>query len=235
MCKLFETTDLCAGYKSGFDVVSQINLKLCQGEVLGIVGKNGCGKSTLAKTIVGLVPYRSGSISFHGQDIPIKMPIERMKSIGISIMLQGGRVFPNLSVWENFQLAAMGIIRKDLEQEIIDLIPLLHETKRGKLLLKGADKLSGGERHQLALAMTLAAGRDLIILDEPSAGLMPTAVDSLYDILHKVRDRFNSTIILIEQNVKQAEDFADQLAVMDNGRIIYQGHDIDLIEELMYK
>lgn len=233
MEKMIEIIDFCAGYQRGVDVISGINLAIDKGEAIGIVGKNGCGKSTLSKALVGLTPFRSGSLLLCGRSV-MQLPVDQMQSEGVSIMLQGGRVFTNLTVWENYQLASRQIKDNKIKQKIIDIVPLLHDAKKS-WLNKGADKLSGGERHQLALAMALASARNVLILDEPSAGLMPSAAEGLYAILQKVRETFNTTLLVVEQNVKRVECFATRMVFMDDGKIVYQGNDIDHIEELMLK
>ena len=227
---LLEISQLKAGYRKGDLILKGISLTLAKGETLGIVGRNGSGKSTLAKAIVGSMPFRQGVIKYKGESIT-EVPTHQLCHKGISIMHQGGRVFPNLTVYDNLMLA-----QKHADSSAIEtfdgLIPVM--SRLSQIKDTTADKLSGGERHQLALAMTLMAGRELVILDEPSAGLMPTAVNDLYTALNKVRESFGTTFLLVEQNVRRAEEFATRLAVMDNGTIIYQGNDSNKIEQLMF-
>ena len=226
---LLEIDHLVAGYRKGDPILNGINLTLSRGETLCVVGRNGCGKSTLAKAIMGLTPFRQGDIRFKGESI-MGIPTSQLQSKGISIMFQGGRVFTNLSGSENLRIAI-----KDQDPrllKVLGFIPFLEFEERVKDRI--ADKYSGGERCQLSLFMTLMAGRDLVILDEPSAGLMPSAVDELYALLNKVRERFDTSFLLIEQNVRRAEEFADRMAFMDNGSISYVGGDKETIEKLMF-
>ena len=225
------TNDLSAGYQKGSDIIHQVNLTLDKGEALAVVGKNGCGKSTLAKAIVGLTPFKTGSVVYCGQSLT-EMPISQMKQLGIAIMQQGAPVFPGMSVKEHIQLAAHHNKHCETLDELKEIIPLLNDAKS---MNKKADRLSGGERHQLSLAMTLATARTLVILDEPSAGLGPSGMTDLYTILRKTQKAFGTTFLLIEQNIKQAEDFASQFAFMEEGTIMYRGNDSNIIEELMYK
>ena len=227
---LLEIDQLKAGYRKGDHILKGISFTLTKGETLGIVGRNGSGKSTLAKAIVGSTPFREGVIKYKGESIT-KVPTHQLCHKGISIMHQGGRIFPNLTVYDNLMLAQINSVSTNIEtlRDLIPVMGLLSQIKD-----KTADKLSGGERHQLALAMTLMAGCELVILDEPSAGLMPSAVDELYTVLHNVRKRFGTTFLLVEQNVRRAEEFATRLAVMYNGTITYEGRDSNKIEQLMF-
>lgn len=227
---MLEIDALKAGYRKDDSILKGISLSIPQGTTIGIVGRNGCGKSTLVKAIVGLTPFRQGVVKYKGESI-MEVPTHQLLLKGLSIMHQGGRVFPNLTVYDNLVLAEKDHDKNTIDT-LCDLIPALRSMSQIKDTT--ADKLSGGKRHQLALAMTLLAGRDLVILDEPSAGLMPSAAAELYTALDNVRRCFGTTFLLVEQNVRRAEVFADQLAVMKSGTIIYQGRDSNIIEQLMF-
>lgn len=231
MERLLTINDLNAGYQKGSDIIHQVNLTLDKGETLAIVGKNGCGKSTLAKAIVGLTPFRTGSVVFREQSL-IDLSISQMRPLGIAIMQQGAPIFAGMSVKDHLQLAVHHNKHSETLAELKDIIPLLTDTKS---LYKKADRLSGGERHQLSLAMTLATAHSFVILDEPSAGLGPNHITDLYNILRKTQKVFGTTFLLIEQNIKQAKDFASQVALMEDGKIVYRGNDKNIIEELMLK
>jgi len=231
MERLLTINDLSAGYQKGADIIHQVDLTLDKGETLAVVGKNGCGKSTLAKAIVGLTPFRTGSIVFREQSLT-NVSIGQMKPLGIAIMQQGAPIFPGLSVKDHLLLAVHHNKHSESLAELKDIIPLLTDTKS---MNKKADRLSGGERHQLSLAMTLATARTLVILDEPSAGLGPSHIADLYDILRKTQEAFGTTFLLIEQNIKQAKDFASQFVFMEEGKIVYRGNDKNIIEELILK
>ena len=227
---MLEIDALKAGYRKGDFILKGISLSIPKGTTLGIVGRNGCGKSTLAKAIVGMTPFRQGVIKYKGESIMDVLP-HQLRLKGLSIMYQGGLVFQNLTVYDNLMIADNNHDKTTIDT-LCDLIPALGSLSQIKDTM--ADKLSGGKRHQLALAMTLLAGRDLVILDEPSAGLMPSAAAELYTALDNVRRCFGTTFLLVEQNVRRAEKFADQLVVMESGTIIYQGRDSNIIEQLMF-
>lgn len=207
MSAILEIKDLWGGYQEGVDILRGISMEVQQGEAVGIIGLNGSGKSTLGKAIMGMIPYRRGSIVFEGEDIT-GLKTHELAHRGISIMQQGGRVFPNLTVWDNLQLAAQANNSKFNIQnsELREIIPLLQRPKHDLQRLM-ADKLSGGQKHQLSLAMTLATHPRLVVLDEPSAGLSPIAVEEMYTMLRKICNCFGLTIVLIEQNIARAIEF----------------------------
>ncbi len=196
---LLDIKDLYGGYEKDVNILQGIDLMVAEGEAVGIIGLNGSGKSTLGKAVMNLIPYRKGSIVFGGQHLEDKSAYE-LAQMGIAIMHQGGVVFPNMSVWQNLQMAFGNAQQSTLNSQLQETIPLLHRPKR-ELMRTMADKLSGGERHELALAMTLARQPRLVILDEPSAGLSPKAVEETYAMLRQLREKSKITFEVIEQNI----------------------------------
>lgn len=228
MSELLKINNLWGGYQEGVDILRGISMEVQQGEAVGIIGLNGSGKSTFGKAIMNMIPIRKGEILFEGEDIT-SLSTSELSHRGISIMQQGGKVFRNLSVWDNLQLAA----KADISQ-LVDIIPLLQQPKR-ELQHLMADKLSGGQKHQLSLAMTLATNPRLVILDEPSAGLSPKAVEEMYQMLSAVKERFNITIILIEQNIAKAVEFSERICIFPHGIIRKMGLErLQDIEKLMF-
>ena len=234
MSALLEIKGLYGGYEKGVNILQGIDLTVEQGEAVGIIGLNGSGKSTLGKAVMNLLPYRRGKILFNGQQIEDKTTHE-LAQMGIAMMHQGGVVFPNLSVWQNLCLAWDS--KADYEQ-LESLIPLLRKPKK-ELMRTMADKLSGGQCHELALAMTLACQPKLVILDEPSAGLSPKAIEEMYGMLRQIRAFIDLTIVLVEQNVSRAVAFCDRCVLIGQGRITdeFTGERLVLseIESLMFK
>ena len=209
--------NLHAGYVSGIEILKGIDLDIHDGEVLGVIGLNGSGKSTLGKSIMNLLPYRSGQLIFEGKDISL-LPARELSRLGISIMRQGGQVFTTMTVQENLDLAFGNNTDKAYRELITKMIPLLNESSR-EMGKRTADKLSGGQRHQLALAMALATKPSLLILDEPSAGLSPVSVEKMYELLEIVKRTLHVTIILIEQNINKAISFCDRSILLSQGTI----------------
>lgn len=230
MSELLKIYNLWGGYKKGVDILRGISMEVQQGEVVGIIGLNGSGKSTFGKAIMNMIPIRKGRILFDGEDITA-LTTNQLASRGISIMQQGGKIFPNLSVWDNLQLAMQANThqfffhathissgQKKINPHLFEIVPLLQRPKTElKYLL--ADKLSGGQKHQLSLAMTLATNPLLVILDEPSAGLSPKALEEMYQILHNVKLKLNVAIILIEQNIAKAVEFCGGCYLLEQGVI----------------
>lgn len=213
MSALLKINDLWGGYTEGVDILRGISMEVQQGDAVGIIGLNGSGKSTFGKAIMNMIPIRRGEILFDGENITA-FSTSQLAHRGISIMQQGGRVFPNLPVWDNLQLAGFG-----RSAQLAEFIPLLQQSKKDLQHLM-ADKLSGGQKHQLSLAMTLATNPSLVILDEPSAGLSPKAVKEMYQMLHEIKSKLNVTIILIEQNIAKAIDFCDYDFLIQQGNAV---------------
>ena len=231
MSELLKISGLWGGYKAGVDILRGIDMAVEKGEAVGIIGLNGSGKSTLGKAIMNMIPIRKGEILFKGESI-MDLPTHSIVRKGISLMQQGGQVFQNLSVWENLEIAINAGKRESFEQ-MRDIIPLLQESKR-KLQLKMADKLSGGEKHQLALAMTLATNPELAILDEPSAGLAPRAVEEMFSMLQALRKTTEVSMVLIEQNIAKTVGFCDQTVLLTLGTVT-PGVGLDELERKMFK
>lgn len=237
MSALLEIWNLEGGYEKGVRILQGIDLTVEHGEAVGIIGLNGSGKSTLGKAILNLLPYRMGNIFFDGQQVEDKSPHD-LAQMGIALMHQGGVVFPNLSVWQNIQMALGNAQRSTLNTQLKEVIPLLQKSKR-ELIRTMADKLSGGQRHELALAMTLARKPKLVILDEPSAGLSPKAVEEMYEMLDVIHKSFKMSILLIEQNISHALSSCDRCVMLSQGVISceFTGKDllISEIERIMFK
>ena len=230
MSEILKINNLWGGYKEGVDILRGISMEVQQGEAVGIIGLNGSGKSTFGKAIMNMIPFRKGEIFFEGEDIT-SFTTSQLSHRGISILQQGGKVFQNLSVWENLQLAAQGSNSQFsiLNSKLEEVIPLLQRPKK-ELQHLMADKLSGGQKHQLSLAMTLANNPRLVILDEPSAGLSPKAVEEMYTMLCAIKEMLSITIILIEQNVAKAMEFCNSCFLLAQGTFINK--DIKELAEL---
>lgn len=221
MNALLEIRDLYGGYEKNVNILQGVDLTVEEGEVVGVVGLNGSGKSTLGKAVMNLIPYRKGTVVFDGQSVEDKNT-HQLAHMGISLMRQGGAVFPGLSVGQNLKL--VGGALSDLPS-----------SKLQSSLM--ADKLSGGERQELALAMALAGIPKLVFLDEPSAGLSPAAVDGIYTILDRIKKQREMSMIVIEQNIARAVAFCDKIVLLATGRIEAEFSDssLDEIEKQMFK
>lgn len=209
--------NITGGYRKDNDILNGISFKINEGEILAVIGQNGAGKSTLAKAIVNILPFRSGKVLLKGTDIT-KKSTENIIKLGIGYFLQGGRVFPHLNIYENLKIAGYLLEKAELDESILmlrELFPVLSAYKD----TKQASELSGGEKHQLSLSMIMLNKPKLLILDEPSAGLSPQNIQILYNQLQSLRKIFSLSILLIEQNIKEAINNCDHLIILSNGII----------------
>lgn len=211
---ILELKNIYSGYLNGVDVVHNINLQLEEGSATALLGLNGAGKSTLCQAIMNMNPFRSGDIFFEGHDVA-KLSTGELSQLGISFFMSSGNTFPELSVWENMQIAAGNGSAKEVDK-VRAIFPVLSGNRKA-LKRKMADKLSGGERNQLALAMSILSKAKLLILDEPSAGLSPMAIKTMYEILEQIRHERNLTILLVEQSVELVREFCGEIFVLENG------------------
>jgi ABC-type branched-subunit amino acid transport system ATPase component len=231
---MLQIRNLTGGYTKDHNILQGVNLEVSKNESVGIIGLNGSGKSSLAKAILNILPCRQGEILLNGIDIS-KNNSKELSELGIALFMQGGRVFDELSIWENLTISAKNFTEIDEIQKYF--VSLRRFSKRDLAKIR-ADKLSGGERHQLALAMCMLKKPSLLILDEPSAGLAPNVVDDMYKTLSDLRKKENLTIILIEQNVSRAVDFCSSVNMLRDGKIecCFKGNTLNLkeIEKIMF-
>jgi ABC-type branched-subunit amino acid transport system ATPase component len=227
---MLKIKNLTGGYIKGQNVLNGIDFEINEGDCAGFIGLNGCGKSSLTKAIMNLLPYRDGKIEFLNKDVT-GIATDKLTKRGILLFMQGGVVFDEMTVLEN--LALYGKWEK--EGELLQYFPFLQKTKK-ELSKIGADKLSGGERNQVALAMCLLQKPYLLILDEPSAGLAPMVVENMYKTLAHIREQSPTTIILVEQNIARAIEFCDSVNMLKGGQIAYSSRDKNLkeIEDIMF-
>jgi branched-chain amino acid transport system ATP-binding protein len=196
--------------------VNEVSFTVAAGEILGLMGRNGAGKTTLLKTIMGLVPKRSGSLRLDGVEL-IGLPAHAIPRRGIAYVPQGRRLFAELTVAENLR---MGLLVKDAPpfaaEPILDLFPILRER-----LSQHAGTLSGGEQQMLAVARALCAQPKVLLLDEPSEGLIPAVTHRILDTVAALRAQ-GVAILLVEQQVKSALRICDRIALIENGVIQHE-------------
>jgi branched-chain amino acid transport system ATP-binding protein len=209
-----------------------VDLEVGDESVVGVIGPNGAGKSTLLKTILGVVPSYTGTIEFGGKSIDRLPPRERVRC-GITYVPEGRRIFPEMTVRENLSLGALtpkARAHRDKNfEEVHALFPILHERRR-----QLAGTLSGGELQMLALARGLMSAPELLMIDEPSLGLSPTAIANVFAAIKKIRETGKS-ILLVEQNVPRLLNLAPYVLVIENGRIVSAGKSTELRKEFVTK
>jgi branched-chain amino acid transport system ATP-binding protein len=193
-------------------VLHGIGLELRDGEVLCLLGRNGAGKTTLLKAIMGLVPARLGSIMLGDRDLT-KLPAHEVPKAGVAYVPQGRRLFADLTVAENIEIGLMARNKGATTREsVLDLFPLLRER-----LQQQSGTLSGGEQQMLAMARALCLEPEVLLLDEPTEGLMPSMIAKIRETVGRLRERGVSTI-LVEQRVDAVLPVADRVAFIENGR-----------------
>jgi len=202
-------------YYGGSHVLQGVSLTVGAGEVLTILGRNGMGKTTLIRTIVGFTPPRRGRVRFKGEDTT-RWPPFRMVNLGMALVPQGRRVFPSLSVRENLEVARRGRGRWTLEG-VYDVFPRLRERAGNR-----ANKLSGGEQQMLAIGRALMSNPELLLMDEPTEGLAPLLVREVGRVLGELK-KAGLSILLVEQNLPLALSVADRVHVLSRGQIVHSG------------
>lgn len=215
---LLSAEDLVAGYVPGVDILTGCSLELREGEIVGVIGPNGAGKSTLVKAIFGLVPVRSGRVTFRGDDVTSTAP-HALVARGIGYVPQVAGVFPSLTIAENLE---MGLylrpkVWKQRFAAIGELFPLVHRRPKQR-----AGSLSGGERQMVAMARALMNEPQVLLLDEPSAGLSPTIQDEVFVRVSKINTA-GVSVIMVEQNARRCLELAHHAFVLDQGRDAYRG------------
>ena len=224
MSNMLEIKDLNVSY-GGIKAAKDISFGVPKREVVTLIGANGAGKSSTLRSIVGLVKPESGSILFEGSELA-GLSTDQIVSRGITLVPEGRRVFPDMTVLENLKIGAY--MRKDsLEEDlkwVHDLFPRLKERS-----WQLAGTLSGGEQQMLAIGRALMSKPDLIMMDEPSLGLAPLIVQSVFDIIREI-NRQGVTILLVEQNANMALKAANLGYVMETGRITMTGTGAELLE-----
>ena len=188
------------------------------GKVTALLGRNGVGKTTLLKTLMGLVPLRSGEVTFEGRDVARAKPYERARA-GLAYVPQGREIFPRLTVQENLQIAGDGRI----PERIFELFPVL----KAMLGRRGGD-LSGGQQQQLAIGRALVMKPRLLILDEPTEGIQPSIIKEIERVIRALAGTGEMAILLVEQYYDFARSLADQYLVMERGEIIARGAGADM-------
>nr|WP_297351802.1 urea ABC transporter ATP-binding subunit UrtE [uncultured Caldimonas sp.] len=213
-------------YYGGSHILRDVAFEAKQGEVTVILGRNGVGKTTLLKSLMGVVPVKTGTVALDGQPVTRDTPYERVRK-GMGYVPQGREIFGRLTVEENLRMGlAYKPARTPIPAELFELFPVLKQM----LHRRGGD-LSGGQQQQLAIARALAAGPKLLILDEPTEGIQPSIIKDIGRVIRMLADRGDMAIILVEQYYDFAAELADQYLVMERGEVIQRGQGKDMEAE----
>lgn len=207
-------------YYGAINAIKGISFDVEQGEIIALIGANGAGKTTILHTISGLVPAKSGSITFNGTELT-KTPAHKIVSMGMAHVPEGRRIFQELTVYENLMLGAF--TRKDkaeIENTLEGVFKRFPRLEERRTQIAGT--LSGGEQQMLAMGRALMSHPSIILMDEPSMGLSPLYVSEIFDIIQSVNES-GTTVLLVEQNAKKALSVANRAYVLETGKIVLSG------------
>jgi branched-chain amino acid transport system ATP-binding protein len=223
---ILEARDLVAGYLPGVDILKGCNLEVHPGELIGIIGPNGAGKSTLLKALFGLVKVRSGNVLLGGEDITNERA-DTLVRRGIGYVPQNNNVFPSLTIEENLQMGLFQDPKRFSERfaAIVDIFPPLGDRRKQR-----AGSLSGGERQMVAMARALMMDPQVLLLDEPSAGLSPVRQDEAFIRTRKI-NRSGVSVVIVEQNARRCLQICDRAYVLDQGANAYSGPGRQLLDD----
>ena len=212
---MLKVTELHAGY-GRIPILNGVNLDVAEGQVLGVLGHNGMGKTTLIKTLMGFIDTTQGTIQLEGQDITRASPNRRARA-GFGYVPQGRDIFPRMTVRDNlrFAVAASGSTSKTKVDEILDQFQRL-----APLMDREGGALSGGEQQILAIARCLCANPKLMFLDEPTEGIQPSIIEQIAELLSMLKQKSQLTIVLVEQNLEFVSSLSDRVAIIQKGTIV---------------
>lgn len=213
---LLELQQVSAGYGES-QVLSEVDLQMEQGAAVALIGRNGVGKTTLLRTVIGTHRLRTGTIRFKGADVAALEAHHRARA-GIGYVPQGRHIFPHLTVEENLATGLAATNSREIPGHIFDLFPKLADLRQRK-----GGVLSGGEQQQLAIGRALAGNPSLLLLDEPTEGIQPSVVKQIEAALHRIRTELHMTVLIVEQYLDFVWSFAERYLVMQKGSIVAQG------------
>ena len=223
---VLECNGIAAGYVKGLNILQGVDLVVKEKEIVSIIGPNGAGKSTLLKAIMGLIDISGGRFYINGIE-KTNLATHKIVNEGIGYVPQVANVFPSLTIEENLEIGSWSLNKNQKEslKRIYERFSLLRDRKKDK-----AGNLSGGQRQILALARALITKPNLLLLDEPSAGLSPVAINEVFSIINDI-NQSGVSILLVEQNAKRALSFSNRGYVLDQGRNAYQGKGEELLND----
>ena len=211
---MFEVHNLSAAYGQS-EVLHAIDMSAKAGEIVALVGRNGMGKSTLMKSLMGVMPARSGQIIVDGADVA-GLPSYQRVAKGLAYVPQGRQIFGTMTVQENIETGLVVTGKSEIPEQIFDLFPVLADFAKRR-----GGNLSGGQQQQLAIARALASDPKVLLLDEPTEGIQPSIIKDLARVLRDIRTIRNICIVVCEQVLSFVLDVADRILVMEGGRIVH--------------
>ncbi|MAD37336.1 MULTISPECIES: urea ABC transporter ATP-binding subunit UrtE [Tistrella] len=215
--------DLTVAYGQS-EVLHGLSLTAAKAEIVAVMGRNGMGKTTLMKSLIGILPARGGRIRLGEAELVGTEPHQRVRE-GLAFVPQGRMIFPTLTVEENIRTGLVARGRRHIPDDIYSLFPVLHEMRRRR-----GGNLSGGQQQQLAIARALVTEPRVLLLDEPTEGIQPSIIKDMARSLREIRDMMNLTILVSEQVLSFALDVADRFLVIENGRLVHEDRRADVNE-----
>ena len=217
---MFELADYGVAYGQS-DVIKDMNLTLKPKEIIAVLGRNGMGKTTMMKSMIGMIPGKAGTITLNGNDLSGLQSHQRVAA-GLGFVPQGRMIFSTLTVQENIETGLTVTGKSTVPEDLYELFPVLLEMKDRR-----GGNLSGGQQQQLAIAHALASNPSVLLLDEPTEGIQPSIIKEMARTLKKIRDQRNLSILVSEQVLSFALDIADRILVIEKGKIV---HDVPIAE-----
>ena len=212
---MLNISELKTGYGQS-EVIHAVSFAARKTEILAIMGRNGMGKTTLLKSLMGILPVKGGRIELNGKDITALEPYQRVKE-GLAFVPQGRMIFPELTVLDNIRTGLENSKTREIPEDIFGLFPVLHEMRHRK-----GGNLSGGQQQQLAIARALVTEPKVLILDEPTKGIQPSIIKDIARVLREIRKMRDLTILVTEQVLSFTLDICDRLLVIDGGRFTHE-------------
>ncbi len=216
---LLELVDISVRYGQ-VRALTKVSLGVSKGEIAAVMGPNGAGKSTVLKAVMGLAPVVDGHVNWRQN--PLTAPTHEIVREGIAFVPQGRRVFTHLTIEENLEMGCLYLNDAAEKQRrldtVLELFPVLHEKRRDL-----ASQMSGGQQQMLALGRGLMAGPEVLLLDEPTLGLAPIVVKEVFQKVAEISEKLNTTIMVVEHNIKGVLDIVDRAYVLDMGRVVHDG------------
>ena len=209
------------------EILHGMNLDIKPGEIVAVTGRNGMGKTTLMKSIMGITPSHKGTIIFDGNDITTMPTYERVRN-GVAYVPQGRMIFSTMTVKENIETGLAGSNKKEIPNDIYELFPVLLEMKDRR-----GGNLSGGQQQQLAIARALVSEPKILLLDEPTEGIQPSIIKEMAQVLRRIRDERGLSIFFSEQVLSFVMDAADRIMVIENGSIVHEDKRDDVDEKTL--
>ncbi len=225
---MLEIKDLHVAYGES-EVIKGLNLSLKENEIIAVLGRNGMGKTTLMKSLIGMIPSKQGSVELKGKEL-IKMQSHERVAAGVGFVPQGRMIFSTMTVQENIETGLTTTKQSTVPEDLYNIFPILRDFRKRR-----GGNLSGGQQQQLAIARALASNPDVLLLDEPTEGIQPSIIKEMAHTLKEIRDSRGLSIIVSEQVLSFALDVADRIIVIEKGKIIHDQPRDEVDEEQVAK